>query len=423
MFSKDHLENGIPVLMDYFDTVRSVSVGIWIKAGSRYEPLEKSGISHFLEHMFFKGTAKRTTRDIAVEIDSMGGDLNAFTSRENTAFYIKIIDEYIDKGIELLSDIFVHSIFPEDEIEKEKKIVKEELKIVEDTPDDYIFDLFNRNIWGQDALGRSILGKRDTIVSFTRDDLLAHIRRYYGTRDIIISCAGNFRPASIMKTLNRRFGGLRRGSEPKIGDPPVFQYAAKVYHRELSEAHLCVGVPSLPMNSEERYTLFALNTILGAGVSSRLFQEIRENRGLAYSVFSFTSAYRDTGIFGAYAGISKKRVREVAELIIAEMMKLKDTVTPAELERAKQQLKGNLILGLESTGSRMNNIARQEIYFDRYISADETMESINMVNVDQVSGLAERLIREDAFSFVALGPLQKDIFNGIVRQKPKKADE
>lgn len=423
MFRKDHLENGIPVLMDYFDTVRSVSVGIWIKAGSRYEPLDKSGISHFLEHMFFKGTAKRTTRDIAVEIDSMGGDLNAFTSRENTAFYIKIIDEYIDKGIELLSDIFVHSIFPEDEIEKEKKIVKEELKIVEDTPDDYIFDLFNRNVWGQDALGRSILGKRDTIVSFTRDDLLAHIRRYYGTRDIIISCAGNFRPASIMKTLNKRFGGLRRGSEPKIGGPPVFQHAVKVYSRDLSEAHLCVGVPSLPMNSEERYTLFALNTILGAGVSSRLFQEIRENRGLAYSVFSFTSAYRDTGIFGAYAGISKKRVREVAELIIAEMMKLKDTLTPAELARAKQQLKGNLILGLESTSSRMNNIARQEIYFDRYISPDETMESINMVNVDQVSGLAERLIREDAFSIVALGSLQKDIFNGIVRQKPKKAHE
>ncbi len=423
MFRKDHLENGIPVLMDYFDTVRSVSVGIWIKAGSRYEPLDKSGISHFLEHMFFKGTAKRTTRDIAVEIDSMGGDLNAFTSRENTAFYIKIIDEYIDKGIELLSDIFVHSIFPEDEIEKEKKIVKEELKIVEDTPDDYIFDLFNRNVWGQDALGRSILGKRDTIVSFTRDDLLAHIRRYYGTRDIIISCAGNFRPESIMKTLNRRFGGLRRGSEPKIGGPPVFQHAVKVYSRDLSEAHLCIGVPSLPMNSEERYALFALNTILGAGVSSRLFQEIRENRGLAYSVFSFTSAYRDTGMFGAYAGISKKRVREVAELIIAEMMKLKDTLTPAELERAKQQLKGNLILGLESTSSRMNNIARQEIYFDRYISADETMESINMVNVDQVSGLAERLIREDAFSIVALGSLEKDIFNGIVRQKPKKAHE
>ena len=196
MFVKEYLENGIPVVMEPFKNVRSVAVGVWVKVGSRYESRGQNGISHFLEHMFFKGTKKRTPKDIAVEIDSMGGDLNAFTSRENTAFYIKVLDEYLEKGVDLLSDIFVHSTFPEDELEKEKKIIKEEIKMVEDTPDDYIHDLFSQTIWGHEGLGQSILGRRETIASFTREDVIAHIRKYYGTKDIVISCAGKFQPRS-----------------------------------------------------------------------------------------------------------------------------------------------------------------------------------------------------------------------------------
>lgn len=414
MFVKEYLENGIPVVMEPLDNVRAVAVGVWVKVGSRYEHADKNGISHFLEHMFFKGTRKRTTKDIAVDNDSMGGDLNAFTSRENTAFYIKVLDEYLDKGVELLADIFVNSVFPEDELEKEKKIVKEEIKMVEDTPDDYIHDLFNATVWGQTPLGQSILGRRETVAAFTRDDVMAHIRRYYGTRDIVISCAGTFSPDRMVGILGKRFGGLRRGSEPKKGSPPDFRKDVKVFTKDLSEAHICIGVPGLSQVSEERYVFFLLNTILGAGVSSRLFQEIRERRGLAYSVYSFTSSYIDTGLWGVYAGVSRKKIAEAAEVIVGEMLTLAETLTDNELERAKKHLKGNLILGLESTSSRMHNIARQEINFGRYISTEEIIRSVEQVTMAQVKDLANRLIRKDSFSLTAYGPIQKNVLEGIV---------
>lgn len=414
MFTKEHLENGIPVVMETLKNVRSFAVGVWVKVGSRFEPPAQNGISHFLEHMFFKGTKRRSAKDIAVEIDSLGGDLNAFTSRENTAFYVKVLDEYLEKGIDLLSDLFVHSVFPEEEIEKEKKIIKEEIKMVEDTPDDYIHDLFVQNSWGQEGLGQSILGRRETIASFTREDLLAHIKRYYGTKDIVISCAGNFLPDEGMRILNRRFGGLRRGSEPKKGAPPSFTQGIKVHHKELSEAHLCLGVPAISQTDDDRYVLFVLNTVFGGGVSSRLFQEVRENRGLAYSVYSFTSLYIDTGMWGVYAGVSRKRVREAAEVIIGEMVGLRDTITAEEVEKAKRHLKGNLILGLESTNSRMNNIARQEIYFGRYFSPDEIIRAVDGVNLRQVKELADRLLGGDRTSLTAYGPLSKDVLDGVL---------
>jgi len=414
MFVKEYLENGIPVVMESFKNVRSVALGVWVKVGSRYETPAENGISHFLEHMFFKGTKRRSPKDIAVEIDTMGGDLNAFTSRENTAFYVKVLDEYLEKGVDLLSDIFVHSTFPEDELAKEKKIIKEEIKMVEDTPDDYIHDLFNQTIWGTEGLGQSILGRRDTIASFSREDLIRHISKYYGTRDIIISCAGKFQPARLMGLLREHFGSLRRGSEPKKGLPPEFKRDVKVYAKDISEAHICLGVPSVSQTSEDRYALFVLNTLLGGGVSSRLFQEIRENRGLAYSVYSYTSMYVDTGLWGVYAGVSKKRIREVAEVIIQEMVSLKDSLTEEELDKAKRHLKGNMILGLESTNSRMNNIARQEIYFGRYISPDEISKAVEMVSLKQLKELSERLITKKFLSITAYGPLQKDVLDGIL---------
>ncbi|MEW6107685.1 MAG: pitrilysin family protein [Nitrospirota bacterium] len=413
MFRKEYLDNGIPFVMEPFRNVRSVSVGIWVKVGSRHEKPLKNGISHFLEHMFFKGTKRRTARDIAVEIDSIGGDLNAFTSRENTAFYIKVIDEYLEKGIELLSDIFINSDFPEEEIEKEKKIIKEEIKMVEDTPDDYVHDIFNQTVWGNEGLGQSILGRRESIASFTRDDIIAHIRRYYGTKDIVIACAGNFIPDNLIRTFNRLFGGLRRGSEPRIGPQPAFRKTIRVCHKELSEAHICIGLPALRQASDERYAFFVLNTILGAGVSSRLFQEIREKRGLAYSVYSFTSSYMDTGLWGIYAGVSRKKVREVVDLMISELMKLKDTLTETEVERARQHLKGSLILALESTSNRMNNIARQEIYFGRYFSPQEIMRSIDAVKISQIRELADRLIRKELLAITAYGDLQKNVLADI----------
>ena len=413
MFTKAHLENGIPVVMESFRNVRSVAIGVWVKVGSRYESRSENGISHFLEHMFFKGTKKYTAKDIAVEIDTVGGDLNAFTSRENTAFYVKVLDEYLDRGINLLSEIFVHSTFPEDELEKEKKIIKEEIKMVEDTPDDYVHDLFTQTIWGREGLGQPVLGTRDTIASFTRDDIVSHIRRYYGTRDIVIACAGNFDQDQVMKMLNMRFGGLRQGAATKTGDIPVFRFSRKVVVKDLSEAHVCIGVPGLSQVDEDRYALFILNTILGGSVSSRLFQEVRENRGLAYSVYSFTAMYYDTGLWGVYAGVSRKRVREVCELIVKEMLELGSTLTDDELDKAKRHLKGNMILALESTNSRMNNIARQEMYYGRYISPDEIIKSVDRVRLAEIQALSERLIARDRFSATAFGPMEKDVLDSV----------
>ncbi len=414
MFKKEHLINGLPVVMEPIRNMRSVVLGIWVKVGSRHEPPDKNGISHFLEHMFFKGTKKRSAKDIAFEIDSLGGELNAFTSRENTTFYIKVLDEFLEKGLELLSDIFLNSTFPEEDIGKEKKIIKEEIKMVEDIPDDYIHDLSNQTIWGNSGLGQPVLGRRDTIKLFMKDDLISHIRKYYGTKDIVVSCAGNFETEHLLSLLNKNLGHLRRGSEPWRGAAPDFANKVDVFRKELSEAHICLGIKGIPQASDERYSLFTINTILGAGVSSRLFQEIREKRGLAYSIYSFIASYIDTGVWGVYAGVSRKKVREVIELILAEIYNLKDTVNETELQRAKNQLKGNIILGLESTSSRMNNIARQEIYYGKYYSPREIMNEIDSITVKQIKELIEQLVQKECFSLTIYGPVAADDLKGIL---------
>ena len=414
MFVKEHLYNGVPVVTESLKNMRSVALGIWVKVGSRNEPPEKNGISHFLEHMFFKGTKKRTARDIAIEIDSLGGDLNAFTSKESTTFYIKLLDEYLEEGAELLLDVFLHSTFPEEDIGKEKKIIKEEIKMVEDTPDDYIHDLFNQTIWGHSGLGQPVLGHRETVRSFTKDDLLSHIRKYYGTKDIVVSCAGNFEHDHLLSMLNKNLGNLRRGSEPDRGTLPDFTGKVDVFSKDLSGVHLCLGVKSLPQASKERYKLYVLNTILGAGISSRLFQEVREKRGLAYSIYSFMASYFDAGVWGVYAGVSRKKVREVLELILKEMRSLRDTLNETELKRAKNQLKGNIILGLESTNSRMNNIARQEIYYGRYYSPKEIMKKIDSISLNQIRELTERLVKKEWFSLTVYGPVHGEILKGIL---------
>jgi predicted Zn-dependent peptidase len=415
MFKKVHLENGVPVVTESLKNVRSVVLGIWVKVGSRNETTDKNGISHCLEHMFFKGTKKRSAKDIAFEIDSLGGDLNAFTSRENTTFYVKVLDEYLEKGVELLTDIFLHPIFPEDELEKEKKIIKEEIKMVEDTPDDYIHDLFTKTIWGDTGLGQSILGRRETVKSFTKNDLLTHIRKYYGTRDIVISCSGNFDHDVLLSNLHKNLGNLRRGSEPERRPPPQYNGKVAVFKKDLAEAHLCLGVRGLSQVSKERYGLYVLNTILGAGISSRLFQEIREKRGLAYSIYSFIASYYDTGIWGVSAGVSRKKVRETLELIIKEMSSLRDTMDDAELKRAKDQLKGNIILGLESTSSRMNNIARQEIYYGRYYSPKEIIREIESITLGQIRDLVDRLVQKEYISLTVYGPVNEEDVKGILQ--------
>ncbi|NOZ25276.1 MAG: insulinase family protein [Nitrospirae bacterium] len=406
MFRRGYLDNGIPVLMERIRGVRSVCLGIWVKVGSRYETRQTNGISHFLEHMFFKGTENRSQKEIAVEIDSLGGDLNAYTSKETTTFYIKLLDDYLDKGIELLMDIFLNSKLPEDEIEKEKGIVIEEIKMVEDTPDDYIHDLFSEYAWNREGLGLGILGTRKTVRSFTRKDLLEHIRKYYTVDNIVISCAGNIEHENVLGMLNGYMGSASNTSSASSLSRPTFRHGTKVVTKDCAEVHLCIGTEGIAQGSPERYAMLLMNTVVGAGVSSRLFQEIREQRGLAYSVYSYISSYHDSGLFSVYAGTGRKRYQQVIDLVRDELVGLRDTLSEDELTRAKKQLKGNLVLALESTSGRMNNLARQEIYYGKHITPSEIIKAIDGVRFSEVRDLADRLFTDRRFALTVLGPVK-----------------
>ncbi|MFC1549397.1 M16 family metallopeptidase [Nitrospirota bacterium] len=405
-FKKTKLDNGITLLMERIDNVRSVSLGIWVRTGSRDEKRESAGISHFLEHMFFKGTESRSAQDIAIAIDSLGGELNAFTSKECTTFYIKVLDDFLDNGIELLADIFLRSTFPTEEIEREKGVVTEEIRLTEDTPDDYIHDLFSFSAWGDGNIGLPVLGSELSVNSIRREHLVDYVNTRYSTDNIIISCAGNFDEDRLISRLNKALDEFDRKEGLSVPmEKAVFSPGAKILNRELSEAHICIGVQGIRQASEDRYAALLLNTALGGGISSRLFQEIREKRGLAYSVYSYLSSYLDNGMWGIYAGASPERAEEVVDISIHEMKKLVDTVDEIEIERARTQLKGNILLGLESTSRRMQNIANQEIYYGRYYGPDEIIEKINSVSVDNVRGIGRRMLEKGSPCIVALGRL------------------
>ena len=406
MFRKELLENGIVVLMEQLKTVRSFTCGIWVRVGSRHEPTQKNGISHFLEHMFFKGTKTRSARDIAVDIDGVGGDLNAFTAKENTAFYVKVLDTHIDTGLDILTDVFCHSVMDQEEMDKERGVIKEEIKMVEDTPDDLIHDLFSRSIWGMHGIGQPVLGTKATVGALDRQDLVNHIKKFYGTRDTVVSCAGSFDPDTLLKLLNEKLGGLRRGSEPSPNHAAEFAGKVNMHRKDLSEAHICLGVEGLPQAHPRRYEYYILNTILGAGISSRLFQEIREKRGLVYTIYSFSSSYIDTGLFGIYAGSAKSKVEEVVSLVLKELRGLPEELEQSELDRAKEQLKGSLILGLESTSSRMQNMAKQEIYFKKLFTTEEIIKGIDAVTLGGLKDLAAQLFRGKTPALTVLGPLE-----------------
>ncbi|GBD97985.1 MAG TPA: insulinase family protein [Nitrospirae bacterium] len=405
MYKKVILDNNIPLLMEKVNGVHSVCIGVWVKIGSRYENPGKNGISHFLEHMFFKGTGSRTAQDIATEIDSLGGELNALTSTEYTLFYVKVLNEYVEQAISILTDIFLQSTFPEADIEKEKNIVIEEIKMVADNPAEYVYELFSKDIWGEEGLGQSVLGKQETITSFTRNDLINHINKYYGAENIILACSGNFNEEKLIEHLNRTLGALKRKGEQKSEAPPGFTAKINIVTKDLSESHICLGVKGLPYRSEERYSMHLLNTILGSGISSRLFQNVRENRGLVYSIYSYHVAYFDTGMWGVYAGTDKKHVSEVVNLAVDEMRNLPDSVTADELQRARAQLKGNLILALESTSNKMTNIAKQEIYYGQYFSPEEIIKMVESVTLENVRALAQRLVGDGSFALTVYGDI------------------
>ncbi len=394
--------------MEFARDMHSVCIGIWVKVGARNETPGKSGISHFLEHMFFKGTLSRSAQDIAIEIDSIGGEINAVTSTEYTLFYVKVLEEFMEQALDLLTDLILHSTFPDADIEKEKNIVYEEIKMVEDNPSDYVHELFSKSIWGEEGLGQSVLGNETTIRSFTRQDLLQHINNHYGTEKLIVACSGNFSEERLVDHLNRTIGTIKRDGQGNNLETPRFSGALNIVTKDLSESHICLGLKGLSYKSDNKYVMHLLNTILGAGISSRLFQNIREKRGLVYSVYSYHMAYFDAGLWAVYAGTDRKHVSEVINLTVDEIRNLPKSVSAEELGRAKAQLKGNLLLALESTSNKMTNIAKQEIYYGKYFSPDEIIQMVEAVTLDNLRALADELLREDRFALTVYGPVDKE---------------
>lgn len=408
MYRKDTLSNGIRVVSETLPKVRSVSIGVWVKVGSRHEPAEISGASHFIEHMCFKGTKKRSARDIATEIDSLGGEMNAFTSQETTTYYVKVLDEHLAQAIDILADILLGSRFDAAEMEKERKVILEEIKGVEDTPDDYIHELFTATVWPDSPLGRPILGTRDTIKALKHTDILAYIESNYSPKEIVISVAGNFEHGRLIELLEHAFGKLRRSGGSKQEIAPTFAQAITVKKKQLEQVQVCLGCNGIPYTHEDRYVILALNTVLGNSMSSRLFQEVREQNALAYSIYSYVTAYRDTGLLTIYAGTDPANAVQAIQLIIKELRKIKEHgITAAEETRIKNQIKGNLVLSLESSNSHMSRIARQEIYFGKYLSVDEVIRGVENVTPEDILRLTRMLFVRDNISLSILGPLTK----------------
>ena len=397
-YQKSILSNGI----------RVVSESIWVGAGSRHESEEYSGISHFIEHLLFKGTEKRTAKDIAESLDAVGGQLNAFTSKEYTCYYAKVLDEHLDLALDVLSDMFFNSIFEEKDINKEREVIKEEIKMYEDTPDELIHDVFSQTIWSGHPLGRPVLGTEDSINGFTRDNIIDYINHQYTTDNIVIAIAGSVDHNKILPDLERLFSKAKVGSAIKDMAPPHSKGQMENIFRETGQVQICLGTPGLPQDHPQLYPLFVLNSVLGGGLSSRLVQEIREDRGLAYSVYSYHAAFSDAGLFTFYAGTRPDNYETVIQLIINEALKItQGGITEKELNKTKEQLKGNLYLGLESVGSRMTRLGRTELCLNRFITPEEVVKKITSVTEKEVKDLAQQIFIPDNFTIATIGPIKE----------------
>ena len=402
------LANGVRVVTESMPHVRSVSVGIWVGAGSRRETSEQNGISHFIEHMLFKGTSRRSAEDIARSVDSIGGNLDAFTAKELVCFNTKVLDEHLSLAFDVLSDLVLNPLFREEDIEKEKGVILEEIKMEADSPDYLVHEIFSANFWRDHPLGKPILGTRETVKRFDRAMVQAYYSTVYAPANLLVTGAGNLTHERLVTLVREHFESAHPG-EPLGFDPAPSTHAriALRNKKALEQVHLCLGVPSYPLPHEERFACYVLNTLLGGGMSSRLFQNIRERQGLAYAVFSELSPYRDTGCLSIYAGTSLESARKVVESIVNEFRQLKQQrVGDEELRRAKDHLKGSLMLSLESTASRMSNLARQEMYFGRFFTLDELVGSIESVTADDVQRIAQTFFDPKQIALTVLGNLE-----------------
>jgi predicted Zn-dependent peptidase len=405
MVTREVLDTGLRLITETMPHVRSVSLGVWLTRGSRHESVDRSGIAHFVEHMLFKGTATRSAEDIAQAIDSIGGQLDAFTAKEYASYYIKVLDEHLPLAVDLLSDIVMNPNFEDEDLDKEKKVILEEIKMVEDTPDDLVHELFTQHFWEGHALGRPILGSKETVESFTAGILRDYFRGSYVAPNLIVSAAGNVEHAMVRDLIARAFDKVSPARAPFQDEAPRVMPQVIVRSKELEQSHVCLGTNSYPQNHPDRYVSYIMNTVLGGSMSSRLFQNVREKRGLAYAVFSGLSAYRDAGNITIYAGCANEAVPELVDLCVEELRGMKKApVADTELRRAKDHLKGSLMLSLENTASRMSHLARQEIYFERHFSLDETLAGVERVTGDDVTRVATDLFSDGSLAATVVGP-------------------
>jgi predicted Zn-dependent peptidase len=399
--------NGIKVITETMPHVRSVSVGIWISSGSRRESAEENGLSHFIEHMLFKGTTNRSAEDIARSVDSIGGNLDAFTAKEMVCFNTKVLDEHLPFAMDVLSDLVLNPSFREEDIEKEKGVILEEIKMDNDSPDYLVHEIFSSNFWKDHSLGKPILGTRETVKRFNGGMVRDYYRSVYSPSNLLITAAGNLDHNRLVNLARERFEALKQlEPEPLQPAPATHARISLKSKKDLEQVHVCLGVPSYPIPHADRFTCYVLNTILGGGMSSRLFQNIRERQGLAYAVFSELNPYSDTGCLSVYAGTSLESAKQVVESVLKEFADLKQTPAPdEELRRAKDHLKGSLMLSLESTSSRMSNLARQEMHFHRFFTLDELAESIEQVTAHDVQRVAQTFFDQKQVALTVLGNL------------------
>lgn len=403
MIKRYTYQNGVRIVLENIPTVRSVAIGVWIGTGSRNETEQNNGISHFLEHMFFKGTKTRTAREIAESFDSIGGQVNAFTSKEYTCYYAKVLDTHAEFALEVLADMFFNSTFVEEELDKEKKVVLEEIKMYEDTPDDIVHDLLSKAIYKDHSLGFPILGTEETLTTFTGDSLRTYMSDFYTPENVVISVAGNIGEDFIGK-VEKYFGQFDGKQKETSSQKPVFHANRIAKKKDTEQAHLCLGYQGLPVGHEDIYSLIVMNNILGGSMSSRLFQEVREQRGLAYSIFSYHSAFKDSGIITIYGGTGADQLELLLETIHETLEKLQqDGITEKELNNSKEQLKGSLMLSLESTNSRMSRNGKNELLLKKHRSLDEIISEIDKVTKDSVDRITRNIFSRD-YSISLISP-------------------
>ncbi len=404
---KEILPNGLVVLTEPMEHVHSVSVGIWLRSGSRREPAEINGISHFIEHMVFKGTQRRTAEDIAREIDRLGGMLDAFTSKEMVCFNTRVLDEHLAKAFDILAGLVLEPKFAVDDIVREQSVVLEEIRMTQDNPEDLVHELFTQNFWHPHALGRPILGTPETVSAFTRDTLQTWFQQSYAPNRLVITAAGHLAHAELVDLVSSRFSKLPRIEDGFTDPTPVPSPHITLRSKsELEQVHVCLGVPALPLTDRRRFIVSVMNNILGGGMSSRLFQNIRERQGLAYSIFSDLNPYRDVGALSVYAGTSLDTIDKVVRSVLGEFRKMRDEPIEAEeLRRAKDHLKGATLLALEGSGARMSSLARYHMYFDRHFTPQELIAMLEAVTAEEVQQIAQELFHPDRIAASVVGNL------------------